>query len=43
MKYALLAQDAYQQKTDCLILGVPEGKTLPKSLAAGLVFRQRLT
>ncbi len=34
MKYSVLAQDAYQQKTDCLILGVPEGKTLPKNLAA---------
>ncbi|OZG72508.1 leucyl aminopeptidase [Hahella sp. CCB-MM4] len=34
MNYSVLTQDAYKQKTDCLILGIPEGKTLPKSLAA---------
>ncbi|WP_020405677.1 leucyl aminopeptidase [Hahella ganghwensis] len=32
MKYSVLTQDAYKQKTDCLILGIPEGKSLPKSL-----------
>ena len=32
MKYTLLTQDAYTQKTDCLVIGIPESKNLPASL-----------